>query len=281
MSFAQEPEAYQVAIDADRCIGCGACVKDCTTARLKLENGKAVIEQGRRCMECGHCVAVCPKNAVSMPGYDETQVCEYDPQSFDVSAGQFLNFLRFRRSIRSFRTQKVERGVWEELLRAGRYTPSGGNRQTCTYLILQENLEDFKDLAWAGLERLADKALGGEKVPSILAYYAPSWKESCQKRREDPEDDRLFFNAPAVLVIQSQSMIDSALASSNIGLMADAMGLGCLYSGFLGSVAQYDEAAAGYLGIWAPKATVCMLVGYPSVRYFRTVPRKPISIQWK
>ena len=31
-----------VVIDAEKCIGCGMCVKDCPADKLKLENGKAV-----------------------------------------------------------------------------------------------------------------------------------------------------------------------------------------------------------------------------------------------
>lgn len=49
------------------------------------------------CMECGHCVAVCPKNAVSMDGYDMSESTEYNPETFSLDSEQFLNAVRFRR----------------------------------------------------------------------------------------------------------------------------------------------------------------------------------------
>lgn len=47
---------------ADRCIGCGACVKACShhaVGCLALKNGKAVKEESA-CIGCGECVLACP-----------------------------------------------------------------------------------------------------------------------------------------------------------------------------------------------------------------------------
>lgn len=51
--------------NADRCIGCGACVKSCShhaVGCLSLKNGKAVKEQSP-CIGCGECVLACPTMA--------------------------------------------------------------------------------------------------------------------------------------------------------------------------------------------------------------------------
>ena len=51
--------------DYDRCVGCGACVRECgqhVTAALGGQNGKAIKQPGK-CIGCGACVKVCPTAA--------------------------------------------------------------------------------------------------------------------------------------------------------------------------------------------------------------------------
>ncbi|MBR4504154.1 MAG: 4Fe-4S binding protein [Candidatus Methanomethylophilaceae archaeon] len=54
-------------IDADKCVGCGKCVRMCVMDNIRLEDGKAV-ECGDRCVKCGHCVSSCPKGAIELVG---------------------------------------------------------------------------------------------------------------------------------------------------------------------------------------------------------------------
>ncbi|MFP3155694.1 DUF362 domain-containing protein [Lachnospiraceae bacterium ZAX-1] len=57
-------------VDAEACIGCGACVKTCAHSAITIENRKAAIDHNR-CVGCGRCIGVCPKDAVSPP-WDES-----------------------------------------------------------------------------------------------------------------------------------------------------------------------------------------------------------------
>ena len=70
----------KIIIDNAKCVGCGACVKDCVASALYLEDGKARFREG--CIECGHCFAVCPVDAVDMPGYDNKVI---------MAAGNFIS----------------------------------------------------------------------------------------------------------------------------------------------------------------------------------------------
>ena len=50
-------------IDKKKCIGCGACVAQCTSEAIELKDGKAVID-AKKCTKCGTCLSVCPVEAM-------------------------------------------------------------------------------------------------------------------------------------------------------------------------------------------------------------------------
>ncbi len=49
-------------LDAERCNGCGLCVKACGEAAIDMED-KLPVRDARRCLGCGDCVRVCPRDA--------------------------------------------------------------------------------------------------------------------------------------------------------------------------------------------------------------------------
>ena len=53
-----------VKVNAEVCIGCGACTGVCPTGSLTLnEEGKSVCN-AETCVECGACVGTCPVGAI-------------------------------------------------------------------------------------------------------------------------------------------------------------------------------------------------------------------------
>lgn len=61
--------------------------------------------------------------------------------------------------MRRYRSQPVERDMLEMLIRAGRYAPTGQNRQSLGYVVLQtpEIIARVRRLAVAGLLEQADR----------------------------------------------------------------------------------------------------------------------------
>jgi ferredoxin len=53
-----------VAVDPEKCDGCGICVEHCFVGEMAVSEGRAVVSQG--CKGCGRCVEVCPKGALRL-----------------------------------------------------------------------------------------------------------------------------------------------------------------------------------------------------------------------
>ncbi len=263
-----------VIIDSQKCIGCGLCATDCFSHNLKLAVGKMTVK--RACMECGHCVALCPAQAVTISDYPAEPLYDYDPKSMHLDPTNLLRFIQFRRSCRDFRPQRVEREKWEMMLQAGRFTPTGSNLQDVSYYIVQERLDEFKPLVWEGLHSITPAAARGELADTdpTAQTYAAMWQRCYEKYQQNHDDDVMFFNAPAVLIIASELAHHSELVASNVELMAYAQGLGCLYTGFVRRGITYGAQARQFLGLTGRENITCMLVGYPTHKYLRTVPRK-------
>lgn len=264
-----------VEILKEKCIGCGQCIKECFPHCLTLINGKA--HANNMCIDCGHCYAVCPANAVCLPDQSEDGVIEFDHSKPAIDSELMLNFIKSRRSIRNYQDKKIQTQIMEHILQAGRFTPTGGNVQDVHYIFIQDNLEIFKKMVWDGLNSIIQNT---ELNRTIQERYRLILKNLCEAYAGGAGEDRLFFNAPALLMVLSNSALNGGLASSNIELMANAEGLGVLYSGFIQMAINANPDVCEYLKIQPEQIKSCMLIGYPNVSFRRTVPRKPTSIRW-
>lgn len=264
-----------IEIVKEKCIGCGKCVNDCFPENIILVDGKAEIKG--KCMECGHCFAVCPMNAVHMSGYELTEVIEFNENKSEVDSSALLEIIKSRRSIRNYKKLSVPPEKIELILEGGRFSPTGGNMQDVQYIVIQDNLDIVKEMVWEGLNKILNEPLESDV---ILNKYRNRLQYLWKQYQSDPQKDRLFFDAPVLLIIRSASHLNGGLAAANIELMAHAQGLGALYSGFIQTILNYNPEICDYLDIKANEICACMLMGYPNIRFYRSVPRKTIQIKW-
>ncbi len=271
-------------VNEEKCVGCGLCVKDCLLGCIKIKEGKAKI-RNLTCFKCGHCIAVCPKKAVYSDKYDMNEIKEYNKEDFNITSENLLNFIKFRRTTRQFNTLKeVEVEKIEKIIEAGRYTPTGSNAQDVSYIVVKNNIEKLKLLTFETLNTIGKNVLkSNDSQYKKYKAYAKMWIKMYEDYKAHKEDgDKLLFNSNSLIFILSDSEVNASLASSNMELMANTLGLGALYSGFLVFAAKNSNEIRELLGILdSNKIVTCMVLGYPSVKYFRTVPRNPANITWK
>lgn len=260
-------------IDREKCIGCGLCAADCSIENIEVIDKKAVIKND--CFNCGHCVAVCPTGAASIPEYDMDDVEEYEKNSFHLEPETVLHSIKFRRSVRSYKQEKIQKEVLEQLVQAGRYTATAKNNQDCYFIFVQDELNRLKEKVWKYIDEMEEKE--GKGIAKELLPYVVFKR----KRKKNPKDDYLFRNAPTVLFITSDWPLDAGLAAQNIENMAVALGMGALYNGYLARIADANDTLKQWLGIEGKTIKACMLLGYPDRAYVRTAPRKKANVIWK
>lgn len=261
-------------INQEKCIGCEECVKDCFPKDLVMKDEKAQA-MNTTCIKCGHCIAICPVNAVSMTDYDMADVKEYDAKTFNIPSETLLNFIKFRRAVRRFKDKPIEKEKIEHIIEAGRFTPTGSNRQPVSYIVVQNDIPKLTGLALESLNQL------GKNV--VFKLYASRWMKMYEEFLANPElPTSLFFKAAAIVLVVSDSPIDGGLAASSMELMTHAEGLGMFYSGFFVRAAMKNPKIKEFLGIEDTKEVIaCLVMGYPDVSYQRTTPRKKAEISWR
>jgi nitroreductase/NAD-dependent dihydropyrimidine dehydrogenase PreA subunit len=253
---------HKIKIDSALCIGCKSCVRDCPAANIKIVGGKAQ-PLGNSCIMCGHCAAVCPAGAVSISGFADEPV-DMKPDA-RLNADEVLDVVRFRRSVRQFKADPIPDGVLDKIIEAGRLTHTGANRQDVGFVVLRDKKSEAEALACQVFR-------SGKKFIDPFSSLA---------RRLTIGDDFFFFKAPAVIVVTADSAVNGALAAASMELVAEAQGLGVLYSGFFAIAAKHSAKLRKLLGVSYPRKVVAALVlGYPAVKYLRSAPREPARVTW-
>lgn len=259
-----------IIIDENKCISCGLCIKDCAMGAIR--NRKGVIVAPKECMECGHCVAICPQNAVTMEGYDMTEVVNVQKTSA-ISPEDLLTSIKSRRSIRKYKEEKLSEETLNMLFETVRYTATAKNTQANKIVLVQDKIEEFCDLVYSSLEKMFEGCVVKELDPNMAALYLFT-----MNYRRNKADNYLLRNAPAVMFIANPNPWDAGLAAQNVEAMATSLGLGVLYNGYLARVVNSIPVLKEWLGIPDDTITAAMLIGYPDVKYQRTAPRKKADV---
>lgn len=270
-------------VNKDKCISCGLCIKDCPTMCISFVDNKANVDN-TRCIKCGHCIGICPKEAVSTDEYNMDEIIEYDKERFELDSDNLLNFIKFRRSTRQFKYQDVEIEKIEKIIQAGRFTQTSTNSQDVSYIVVRDNIEALKVMTLEALYNQGTYLINNlNERTKQFERYARMWIDMYENYSKNPKDsDRIFFNAPAVILVVSKTPVNAALASTNMELMTNALGLGTFYSGFLVRASQNNKEMREFLELKDNEEIItCMVIGYPAVKYKRTVPRKEATITWK
>lgn len=261
-------------VDPDKCISCGACVRDCLFAVLEMRDRNPFFAKPDSCIGCLHCYAVCPMGAISMDGHNTENALPMKPIP---TTENMEAFIRQRRSIRSYKKENIGKDTIQNLLEMAWNAPSGENDHLLQISVIDEIAEmdafrkEVYDLLW-------DFSKSGKFTNKIiLDYLGPS-------RDAWLDEDKLFRGAPHLLMVSyakngATGMQDADIYLSYLEILAWTQGLGTLWSGFLYYIFKSIPELEKRLGMPdGYELGYVMVMGKPAVQYQRGFERGNANI---
>jgi len=271
-----------ISVDHEKCNQDGICVSECPTRIIVIdaETGYPVPTPDFKdfCLKCGHCVTVCPTEALRLD-WLAPEECPAIMKEQVVTSEQAEQFLRGRRSIRSFKEKQIPKDTLEKLIEVACSAPSAKNQQPWHWIVVQEPTE-VRRIAEMVVEamRMLNETNPQEAemrgVPRVLA----SW---------DQGYDRICRGAPHLIVVHADKdwlfgPEDTALALSLLDLYATSLGLGACWAGYVYKTTNAYPPLFEALGLPADHlAFGAMMIGYPKFSYRRIPIRNKPRVTWK
>jgi nitroreductase len=185
-----------------------------------------------------------------------------------------LNNIYSRRSVRDYLADDVPDDIIRELIRAGTYAPSAGNKQPWRFVVIKnrELINKLSDRAKKLWMEQAAKSTRPELKSLVNMVSRPSFD--------------IFFNAPLLIMIFSHAdalspEIDCALAAENMMLAAHSQGIGSCWIGLAAPLGQV-QAIMDDLGVPSDcKLVGSLIFGYP-VKLDQKAPKREenVILKW-
>jgi len=289
----------EITIDENVCKKDGLCAMTCMRGIFQQEEMVTIpkIVDQEFCYGCGQCVAICPQGAISHSGYPESAVnpirSEYLP-TYD----QVLELIHSRRTKRLFKETTVDRDVIEKVLEAARFAPSGHNKQTTEFVVIQDKkiIHEIALLTADGLGKIAKRTQNPiGKMIMRLMYGRRGAATLVEMGSElgglvslfNSGTDWILREVPVLVLFCADSAegsfasINANLALQNATLAAETVGLGCLYTGFVVLASEHSDSIARLVSLpETHKIYGALAMGYPRLKFKKWPERNPAKVTW-
>ncbi|MBD3379352.1 MAG: 4Fe-4S dicluster domain-containing protein [Candidatus Omnitrophica bacterium] len=269
-----------VTVDREKCVKCGACADVCPLNLINLtekEGPSEVVWARRACIGCGHCVCVCPEGALSHASMPPEE-CPGIKEELKPSLEQAKQFVRTRRSIRSYRKEPVKKETLFELIKASRYAPTGHNLQNVKWKVFysRDRVDMLRDMVISFMKKMVE-----QEDPLAKALHMDMILKGCEAG-----SDIILRGAPHVIIAYGKSEDRIAcgscmIAMTHLDLLAQAFGLGTCWGGFIDMALGRDPSNQQLLGL--PEGCISyasMMTGYPKHKYRRMPARNEPEVDF-
>ncbi len=266
-----------VGIDQEKCSKCKQCVQECGRGYFVAKKSGDIHfnERLNTCNLCGHCIAVCPEDAILIEGIDDIVTFPgIDSPEIITDYDTIFRLIRAKRSMRRYKNKIVPKESIEKIFEAMRYAPSARNERAWRYLIVSdpEKMKKVSD----EIIKVNYLYMGFQSGEQALQYF-----ESIGRS--------IFYNAPHLIILYYKSieknpiMIglkanDAGIALTYGMLAAESLGLGTCWIGMVQGAVSANREILKILGIRG-FVLGAFTLGFPAVKYHRTVPRAPLKIK--
>jgi nitroreductase/NAD-dependent dihydropyrimidine dehydrogenase PreA subunit len=266
-------------IDTEKCDKDGICAIECPAQIIEMTEDGPVPAKGAEeiCIQCGHCVAICPKAAFRLDFLSPDQCMPIEKEKM-LDPDQTEHFLRSRRSIRRYKEKPVPRDLFEKALEVSCCAPTGSNRQTVKWLVIDKR-EDVQKIA--------------AHVIDWMQYITKTYPEIAEMMNTerlisqwDQGIDRICRDAPQLVFTYASDEFGSGAADCHtalayLELALPGFGLGSCWAGYVNYAVSQWPALAKALDL--PEKHTChgaLMVGFSKFRYQRAPKRNAPDIRY-
>ncbi len=249
------------------------------------------------CRNCGHCVAICPVSAIRHPNYAPDRIRSLEGMA-RPTVDQLEALLRYRRSVRLFKDEPVDRTVIERIISLACLAPSAQNSQSTEFIVVQDRrvLDDITrytaESAGKVARRLGISPLPVRKIMKNVIGHQYYWLRDMQaafkraEERYEEGEDVILHRAPAVIFFhacpkKTMPDVNAQLAIENASLACVALGLGSYYCGFVTQIAGHDKRIGEAIKLPSNHRIYGVLaIGHPAKTFSNWIERTPRSVSW-
>lgn len=246
------------------------------------------------CIGCGHCVAACPQQSVVHELFPPEKVHPVDRSQFPTPE-QLLLLMQSRRSNRDLTRKAVPKSCIEKILVAAHCAPTASNLQQVSFTVVTRPEELRRVIEYTldymrRMRRLIRMPIVGALVRRLVPgakRYAATF-DRLIREWEEHGHDRILREATALILIHTPrhnrfGAIDAQLAYQNGSLMAEALGVSQIYTGFLLTALKADkkQRLARELGIEG-EIHAGMALGMPAALFAHYIDKQPLQVRgWR
>ncbi len=285
-------------IDEEKCARCGRCAEVCHTETLQMLDGRPVV--ARRtfmgCFACGQCMAVCPTGGITVRGrrLDPADLVDLSPPGTAATAEGLEALLLQRRSTRDFSAAEVDRATADRILEMAATAPMGipPSEVGVSVILGRAEVHQFAQAMIGAFGKtvktfrplmltLMRPFLGKTQHAMFRDFVVPLLKLMVE--RWDRGQDAFCYDAPAAMLFHHGPTADAAdghIVTTYAMLAAESLGLGTCW---IGTVEVLNHFAALKTRYGVPEENTVsslLLLGYPAVRFERSLRRKLAQVRF-
>jgi len=286
------------AIDRRDCSKCGQCAEVCPSDTLAMEDGEVCVRQRTfvGCFGCGQCMMVCPTGSIAVTGrrLKPEHVVELPPPERRATADHLDSLLLCRRSIRRFKDQEVDRELVERIVEMACTAPMGAPPSEVGITIIhgREKVRAFSEDVLHAFEksipilnplvlRLLRPLMCKEERKLIQDFVRPVMQLDVEKWKNGI--DKFSYGAPLAMIFHRTPLADGAdahIAMTYAMLAAESLGLGSCCIGMSVALNHYKDLKGKYRIHRESEVSGMLVIGYPAIKFQRTVRRQLASVEF-
>ena len=263
----------KILIDHDKC-NCkeiSLCSQVCPYGFILTRNKKnemTLLNKYKQfCINCGQCASICPTSAIKIVKNIE------EPEKFNkkesISEKQAEQFLKTRRSVRTFKDKKIPHTELEKILSITRWIPTASNKQKLKWVII-ESSDMIHELSKLTVEWINKNNISKEIVEQ--------WEQGV---------DLILRKAPALIIVLGQKEnywggAEAGIALTYLELFAHANNLGTCWAGYFTRAVNHYSPLEKLLDLpKGYKVFGSVMAGYPVYKLHSIPNRKDLSVIYK